>query len=237
MVRNSEDTFRLGVMDQSHVVHMGLLYPHNVITDVFQRHSETGYACRKCYSWPTTMGPSLDTCVLSVVIERIVFSATLPLLHILLRRGWSFGGSDCQPRHIHSGRHQEDHGRHWLAFQHIRHGLGLRKCFDLGHTVPGILLLVSTVIGCNKALAIALISLAVGSEGFVGAGYYANNLDVTGRFAGEYVGLRAWCPNCNYRHSRSCFWYLKRNRHHIWHSRSFSSRSDHPRGSKDDLRR
>lgn len=57
----------------------------------------------------------------------------------------------------------------------------------LGHTLPGVFLLLTTVIGCNMTAAVVLMCLAVGSEGLVGAGSFANNLDLSGRFAGTYV--------------------------------------------------
>lgn len=56
----------------------------------------------------------------------------------------------------------------------------------LGHTLPGIFLLLTTTIGCNMTAAVILMCLAVGSEGFVGAGSFANNLDLSGRFAGSF---------------------------------------------------
>jgi len=66
----------------------------------------------------------------------------------------------------------------------------LRKVADtLGHILPGIFLLATTAIGCNVHLAVFLMCLAVGSEGFVGAGSFANNLDVAGRYAGVTFGI------------------------------------------------
>lgn len=50
------------------------------------------------------------------------------------------------------------------------------------------LLLCATAVGCNKTAAITLMVFGVGTEGLVGAGYYANNLDVAGRFAGIVNG-------------------------------------------------
>lgn len=55
----------------------------------------------------------------------------------------------------------------------------------LGHFLPGIFLLLTTTVGCDMKWAVILMSLAVASEGFVGAGGFANNLDVSGRYAGE----------------------------------------------------
>jgi len=60
-----------------------------------------------------------------------------------------------------------------------------RKIMDgIGLILPGIFLLLTTTIGCDTTAAVILMCLAIGSQGFIGAGSYSNNLDLSGRFAG-----------------------------------------------------
>ena len=66
----------------------------------------------------------------------------------------------------------------------------MRKGFDCSaHLLPGLCLIGTGYLGCDRAGAVALLTLAVGSAGLVGGGFLVNHLDIGPPFAGVLFAL------------------------------------------------
>ena len=58
-----------------------------------------------------------------------------------------------------------------------------------GQILPAMFLVITGYLGCDPVLAVVMITIAVGSSGFVMSGYGVNHLDIAPPFAGIYHGV------------------------------------------------
>jgi len=63
------------------------------------------------------------------------------------------------------------------------------RLYVAGFTIPAVCLIATGYVGCNAAIAVFLITVAVGFSGISFAGWSVNHLDLAAPYAGLYLSI------------------------------------------------
>lgn len=78
----------------------------------------------------------------------------------------------------------------FLRGRYILSTTNTRKLFNtLGLILPAVFLVITGYIGCNHVLAVAMLTLAVGTGGFAMSGFNVNHLDIAPAYGGLLMGI------------------------------------------------
>jgi len=80
--------------------------------------------------------------------------------------------------------------------------------FCLGFILPAVLLIATGYVDCNAALAVFLITTAVGFSGISFAGWAVNHLDLAPQYAGQSRRIASLAAENTIRYDTRCYFYV-----------------------------